>query len=323
MPQYLNETGVPLSVAVFLATDHYDHDPSAISATALLKPIRATVLASRVPPEQQPTDVVQLVKSRLGTAIHDGIERAWLHHYDRAMRSLGYPQEIIDRVAINPKPDEVTDDMIPVYMEQREYREIDGVKISGKYDFVAEGRIEDFKSTSTFAWTKQNKDEDYQLQGSIYRWLNPQIVTQDHMAIQFFFMDFMAARAGDSNYPNRQVEQKLIPLLPLDETEAYIRERLRLFSRYRDEPQEKLPRCTDKELWRSEPQFKYYKNPQKLTRATKNFDTAAEAYARKAQDGDVGVVLEIPGQAKACNYCPAAPICQQRQELIAEGSLQV
>jgi len=31
-------------------------------------------------------------------------------------------------------------------------------------------------------------------------------------------------------------------------------------------------RCTDEELWRSEDVHKYYANPDKLARATKNFD---------------------------------------------------
>ena len=39
MQTFLNETGVPLSVAVYLATDHYDDIPDTISATTLIKPI--------------------------------------------------------------------------------------------------------------------------------------------------------------------------------------------------------------------------------------------------------------------------------------------
>ena len=46
-------------------------------------------------------------------------------------------------LASNPKA-------IPVYMEQRAYKELLGFKVSGKYDFVAEGKVQDFKSTSTF-----------------------------------------------------------------------------------------------------------------------------------------------------------------------------
>ena len=53
MSKYINTEDTPLSVAVFLATDHYDYDPNTISATRLLKPIRQTILSGRVPKEAQ------------------------------------------------------------------------------------------------------------------------------------------------------------------------------------------------------------------------------------------------------------------------------
>lgn len=325
MLAYTNGTGVPLSVAVFLATDHYDHDPSAISATTLLRPIRQTILGSRVPEDLAQVDILSLVKSRMGTAIHDGIERAWKQNYVRAMKSLGYPDHVIERVVVNPEPGtELPEDAIPVYMENREYRTLNGVTISGKYDFVAEGRLEDFKSTTTYTWINSNKDEDYCLQGSIYRWLNPKIITQDHMAIQFIFTDWMPGRAmQDPNYPNRPIEPRLIPLMSLDKTEEYIAGRLEDLQRYRDVAEEELPLCSDKDLWRKDPTFKYYKNPEKRQRSTKNFDNAADAYDRLAQDGNVGVVVEVPGQVTACHYCKAFPICSQKDSLIANGSLQL
>lgn len=323
MKAYLNDTQVPLSVAVYLATDHYDYVPDAISATALLKPIRQLVLPPRVPAQDRMVDILSMVKSRMGTSIHDGIEKAWLHHYEEAMLRLGYPQEIIDRVVINPT-EPLAPDAIPVYMEQRSFREIDGVKVSGKFDFVAEGRLEDFKSTSTFTWINDTKTRDYQLQGSIYRWLNPEIVTQDHMAIQFFFTDWMPGRAmQDPKYPNRQVEQKLIPLLSLDDTEDFIRSKLQQFSRFRGTEEHMLPYCTDDELWRKEPTYKYYKNPAKRARSTKNFEVLAEANQRKIDDGNVGVVVTVPGQVVACRYCAAFPVCTQKDQYLADGSLQM
>jgi len=42
-----------------------------------------------------------------------------------------------------------------------------------------------------------------------------------------------------------------------------------------------------------------------------------------AADGGVGIVVEKPGQVLACKYCPAFPICSQKDELIADGSLQL
>ena len=99
-----------------------------------------------------------------------------------------------------------------------------------------------------------------------------------------------------------------------------------MLDKFYDAPQDELPRCTDEELWRSEPSWKYYKNPETIAkggRSTKNFDNKQEAYLRAAQDGNIGKVVEIPGKAKACNYCPAFPVCKQAQDLIAAGDLDV
>ncbi|MGL5153412.1 MAG: hypothetical protein ACRC9H_00515, partial [Aeromonas veronii] len=46
-----------------------------------------------------------------------------------------------------PEPSSVTPEQIPVYMERRKTIELDGWTISGKFDFVAEGTLTDFKST--------------------------------------------------------------------------------------------------------------------------------------------------------------------------------
>ena len=322
MQKYINGASVPLSMAVFLATDSYDHESDTISATALLKPVRQLILSERVPEEMSMVDIVGLVKSRMGTAIHDSIESAWVNNHVTAMTALGYPERLTKRVLVNPKPEDVTEDVIPVYLEQRSYKDIMGFRVSGKYDFVGEGRVEDFKTTGTFTWTNDSKTQDYKLQGSIYRWLNPEIITQDTMAIQFLFTDWNQGRAkSDPKYPSAPIMQKLIPLLSIEETEAFIKSKLSQFVKYKDAPEDTLPLCTDKELWRSLPSFKYYKNPEKTNRSTKNYDNKQEAYTRLATDGNVGLVKEVPGQVMACKYCAAFPICTQKDALIADGSL--
>lgn len=326
MRKYLNETSVPLSMAVFLAVDHYDHndDPRTISATSLLKPIRQIVLGARVPQEQTVQDISGLVPSRMGTAIHDGFERAWLHHYARAMTDLGYPKKVIEKVRVNPKPEDLFDGCIPVYLEQRAYREINGFRVSGKFDFVGDGRVEDVKTTSVNSWIMGTKDDDYILQGSIYRWLNPDIITQDTMAIQFMFTDWSAMQARQGgNYPANRTMQRVFKLMSIDETHRWVHNRLELIKRYWDASEDQIPQCNDAELWRRDPVWKYYKNPAKTSRSTKNFDSRHDAYMRLAQDGNVGTVIEQPGQAVACRYCPAFPVCSQKDALLASGDLQL
>ena len=321
-----NNGQIPLSVALFLAVDHYDYVPNTISATSLLKPIRQYILARRVPPGTNIPDVEQLIAARMGTAIHDGIEKVWMNPELRiqALKDLGYSENIISRIVVNPKPKDLKPDSIPVYMELRSFKEVDGMTVSGKFDFIGNGALEDFKSTSTYSWIKGKKDDDYIMQGSIYRWLNPDIITSDVFTIQFIFTDWQKGMTySQANYPAKRMMPRKFKLKPPEEIEAYVKQRIADIRTLWDKPDDEIPECTDEELWRSEPVWKYYKNPASKTRATKNFDNEGEAIARWQQDGGVGEVVKIPGQAKACLYCPAFAVCKQKDRLIESGDLVI
>ena len=319
---YLNTSVVPLSLAVFLASDNYDHDDSTISATTLIKPLRQIILSSRVPESMGGNELISMMPSRMGSAIHDGIERAWLYNYKDALTALNYPQKVIERIRINPDQGDLFDEIIPVYLEQRAYKTVGKYTISGKFDFVGEGRVEDFKTTSTYTAINNTNDEKYILQGSIYRWLNPEIITQDTIAIQFIFTDWSKAKAmQDPKYPQQRTQQRILNLLSITETDRFVRNKLAQLDAHWDAHESLLPLCSDADLWRSEPVWKYYKNPTSTKRSTKNFNNAQDAYLRCSQDGNVGIVLQKPGEVTACKYCDAFPVCGQKDALIASGDL--
>lgn len=319
---YTNQTGLPLSVAVFLATDSYDKDTDTVSATALLKPLRQLILTPRVSAEDASVDVLNMLKSRVGSAIHDGIEYAWKNNYKQALESLGYPKGVRESIVINPTTEQVEEGCIPVYLEQRASKVVNGIKITGKYDFIADGVIEDFKSTGTFTYVNDTKSNDYILQGSIYRWLNPDKVTSSILRIVYIFMDWNTLRAKtDPNYPKQSVMAVEYPLMSLQETENFVINKLNQFLKLKDAPEEQLPLCTDKELWRKDPVWKYYRDPNKTARSTKNFDSKQDAYIRLAKDGGNGLIIEKPGEVVACKYCPAFMACSQKDKLIEDGSL--
>lgn len=321
---YSNVSAVPLSLAVFLATDNYDYnsDPLTISATTLIKPLRQIVLGARVPDADSVTDLTQMVASRMGSAVHDAIENAWLVNHHKAMQSLGFPLKVIDRVRVNPSNDDLFDGCIPVYLEQRGHKTVGKYTISGKFDFVGDGRVEDFKTTSTYTAIKQTNTERYILQGSIYRWLKPDIITDDQMAIQFLFKDWSAAKARtDPTYPQKNFQTKVFDLKSVEETDAFVRGKLHKIEQYWDADEDEIPLCSDEDLWRSEPVFKYYKNPEKTARSTKNFDNYQDAMLKYIEDKSVGIVKEVPGQVTACKYCAAFPVCSQKDDLVAQGDL--
>ncbi len=325
--KYTNRLNRSLSMAVWLATDGYDYDdrPNYISATSLLKPLRQLILKERLPPSQRTVDVSELVQSRMGNAIHDSIEKAWVTNGTNALKALGYPPRIAERVVINKPPNEVQPDEIPVYLEQRSERELDGFIVAGKFDFVGEGIVEDFKSTSTFKWMKGSSDNDYRLQGSIYRWLNPDIVTADFMRIQFVFTDWNkleAIKGASRGYPQNRQEERTIELMSAQDTEQWIKRRLAQISHLRTLDQAQLPECTDEELWKTPPTYKYYKKPGQ-SRATRASDDYQVVYKALLDNNSVGEIKTIPGKVKACSYCDAFPICTQKDKYIASGELIV
>jgi hypothetical protein len=316
-----NLTNIDLSLAVWLVSSDYDFIPerNTISATGLLKPTRQILLGQRMGQmvraseiEEPSTDLSELISSRLGDAIHDSVEHAWLSNYRQALKLLGYPAKAIDMVRINPaEPEPGT---IPIYTEVRGSRSLDQYTVSGKLDLCIDGRLKDIKSTSVWTYILGRKDDDYILQGSIYKWIHRDKVTADEIDIQFVFTDWKAAdQKQNPDYPQNRVLSYTLPLLTEAETETWIRQKIQEVEKYRDAPDQAIPRCTDEELWRKPATWKYYADPHKTQRATKNFDNPQAANQHLAQAGK-GVVKFVPGEVRACNYCRAAPICQQRLE---------
>lgn len=326
-----HEISVPL--AVWLLHDEYDYvsDPSYISATSLLKPLKQLILAKRVEQQNREVDLADMIASSVGSALHDSIEKAWRVSAQSGMRKLGYPERIYKNLFVNPTADQIEEnpDIIPVWFEQRTVREINVNgkvwKIGGKFDTVMQGRLFDNKSTSVWSYIKGGKDDDYRGQGSIYRWLNPELIKDDFIYIQFIFTDWMRREAkANPNYPQTRIKEYPVSLLSLDETERFIREKLILLDRYRDAPEEQIPECTDEDLWRSDPQYKYYGDPEKAkdpnARSSKNFDNMADAQAHMVTKGGKGVIKTVPGEVKACEYCAAFDICRQKERYFA-GSI--
>lgn len=319
---------IPLELAVWVAFNEYDFIPevNTVSATGLLKPIRHIILPQRLTGANAVIlDIENLIPSALGTAFHSAIQRAWENgNHRKALKELGYPQDVIDRILVNPTPEELAavPKAVPVYVEIRSSRTINvngtDFLVSGKFDMVCDSRITDIKSTTVFSWTKGNKWNDYIIQMSIYRWLNPDKITKDVGRINFIFTDWdkQDARKNPS-YPQSRFESKELPLMTLEETEEWIRSKISLLLTYQDMPENELPQCTDEELWRAPSIFKYYKKLSTAEaggRSTRTVYSMAEAQAIMDENGGIGIIREKKGIPKRCGYCSAFKICTQKDE---------
>jgi len=322
--EYTNKNNISLPLAVFLMYDNYNYDErsNAISATGLIRSIRQLVLAQQNPTEAKTVEISELVASRMGNAIHKGCETAWtdLPTVKKALKALGANDDAADSIRINPAF--VKHNETPVYVEQRVEKTIDDFIISGQYDLVLDGVLNDFKSTSVWTYIFDSSADSYIKQGSIYKWLSPDKITDDYININYIFTDWSAAKAREKkDYPQFKAVTKKYNLWSIEETENWIRNKLATYKLHLNTPQEGLPECTDEELWATEETFKYYKNPNKLDRSTKNFKTMDEALIRKSEDGDIGIIKTVPGQVKHCPYCPVVDICTQAERMRSEGRL--
>ena len=325
MYKFTNKNQLSLPLAVFLVNDTYDYDSrgTAISTTAMLRSVRSIILTMQHDTLEKEVDIIDLAASKLGTAFHDACESAWKNPeaLKIALTAIG-KEDWQNHIKINPKV--LSKEDIPVYIEQRHEKKLDKYVITGKYDVVVNGRLSDYKSTSVYSVIFGSNDQKYILQGSIYRWLSPHIITDDYMDIEFIFTDWSKAKAlQQRDYPQNRVMTKTYPLMSLEATEQWLVAKLRTIQTYLNAPQETVPECTDEELWATATVFKYYKNPSKLDRSTKNFDTLGAANARLTSEGSVGIVNEVRGQVKACTYCNALNVCDQAKQLITQGRLLV
>lgn len=334
MAKLLNDSNIPLSMACWLASNSYDFKPKekSLSATDFNKSIRQIILRNRINAnadylDKELVDISSMVKSKMGTAIHDAIEQTWLNERVRskALENLNYPEGVIKRIVVNPTKAELADDVIPVYMEIRKDILVNGYTISGKFDFAAEGKLTDFKTTGTWKWSKLDKaDEDYRRQGSIYRLIHKDILSEDWLDIVFLFTDWSKGKAKASkSYPQSPVMNHPVSLWTEEETIQFITKFTNELEFYKDVPESNLPECNPNQLWQDEPTYKYYKNPDKLTRATKVFPDFHSAMQQFVSDGSVGIVKTVYGEAKACLFCPAYNCCTQKDNLIASGTLKI
>jgi len=314
-----NKTDISLAMAVWLASDTYDHnsDPNTISVTSLLKPIKSIVLGMKI--KDRTVDVADLIAAQMGTSFHTALEVAWRDHYKEAMLKLGYPQSVIDKIKINPDNPK---DCVPVYLEQRSTQSMGKWKISGKFDMVVEGGLRDLKSCGTYNYISGSNNTKYIQQGSIYRWLNQDIVTSDILHIEYLFTDWSKQKAmQNSDYPQKRILTKKFTLMSLEETEQFIKHKLSEIEQcLAAEGQANMPMCTPEELWEKPTTYAYYKKPGG-SRSTKNFDSHAEATTRLVADGSVGEIITRKGEVVFCRYCASSSICQQAEIYISDGRL--
>lgn len=318
-----NKHNLPLSIAVWLLHDDYEYnaDPYTISVTTLLKPIRQIVLAKQNSSADVEVDLMDLFAMRLGGALHDSIEYAWLTEPHKKLLRLGLSQETVDRIVINPT--QSIPGAIEVHLEQRGRIKLGKWTLSGKFDTVSSGQLEDNKSVVAFGYMKQSNKEDYIKQGSLYRLIYPDLVTENTIQINSLIKDWKKFESIRSReYPSTPIKIDRYPLWPIEKTQQWAEEKLQVIDSLLNSPEDKIPLCSDDDLWRKPAVYKYFKNPD-AARSTANFDNYADAIQKQLENNGVGVIKTVPGEVKRCHHCSVFQFCKQKDAYLLDGSLKL
>lgn len=181
-------------------------------------------------------------------------------------------------------------------VEERVYATLLGWKLGGQFDVLEGSTLSDYKITSVYS---ADGKIEWEQQLNVLRWLLHKNNTQvDKLQIIAIFRDW--SKHGikkNPDYPPSQVGVINIPVWTLEETEAYVKERIALHQL--EEP----PMCNDEERWTTPEQWALMKKGGKR--------------AIKLYPSQEGVILtpdqyweHRPATHKRCeDYCSVSKFC--------------
>lgn len=296
--RYTNKYDLPEEVIAWLMIDDYDYMPGVYSITTLMKPVRSTILSARHY-DDVTMDYSDLIAMRLGSSIHDSFEKI---------------------------------DLEFTKQEERLYHEIDGHRISGKYDILRNvisgkvAKLKDLKSTSAWSWVYDDKSEEYIKQLSGYRYLlhHNGYEVEDIADVIFVFTDWKRVDAKrNDKYPPIRIMDKSFELWNITKTDGYLRGRIAEIVNHQDTPDDDLPYCTQSELWQKPPEYAVMKDGGKRALSGGKFDNQEDAQVFRDEKGPGHFIETRIHKAKRCPYCNGRMFCNQYDDLVNADAVDV
>lgn len=189
-------------------------------------------------------------------------------------------------------------------------KRIGDITLVGKADLV-NGGIEDYKLMSAWSWVF-DKDKHFIDQLNILNWLriNSGIQSANYLRTHCFIKDWSPYKAKqNSDYPQQKFFRRDLPVWPLEQTEKFIVERLKLHA-------DKNYQCTDEDKWSRAEGFAVMKKGRKS--ALRVLNTQAEAmkwcidnnWAKSGQLLKEISIVERKSECKRClSYCSVRSVC--------------
>lgn len=284
--QITNIYNLPDSVVQAIKRPTYNKGNANVSATELLNSPRIVQLKRRHWDSLE-EDASSMVWSLFGTAIHHVLEHGKSDNH---------------------------------IIEQRLFAEVDGWTISGAIDLqeVDENgnvTISDYKTTGS--WAAMNGKDDWEKQLNIYAYLveATKKVPVKKVQIVAIIRDWSAREASyKEGYPKAPIVVLDIPLWPMEQRLAFIRERISKHSdaSFAHETDDELPECTPSEMWEKQSSYAVIKKGNVRAKAVYMTLADAEAGMKELKDADKYEIQTRPGERTRCaNYCQVSKYCSQ------------
>lgn len=261
-----NRLNLPDGVVAAVTNDPYTRGDSDISVTQLISPAFQRKLRQEV---EVIEDVSDRIWSLLGQSVHTVLERAY--------RGKGRAEE-------------------------RLYMPVAGWKVSGQFDVIEDGCLQDYKVTSVWSVIGDGKKE-WEQQLNLLRLLaHHNGIEVTSLRIIAILRDWSKGRATSSDYPQAQVVALDIPMWSIEEAEAFMLERV---TAHQDP---NPPVCSDEERWKRDDVFAVVKAGRKS--AVKLFDDVMLALGHAEALGTGHSVETRPGGYTRCeSYCNVSHEC--------------
>ena len=240
--QFTNKYGLLRPIARALASDDYEHHGD-YSLTELLKSPQQVQLTRRYP-DKIVVEVMNNVWSLMGRAMHYVMSLA-------KIKGSFIEERFI--FVLNGSQISCQSDYVYPLMKMIEGKAVEAL-VNGKRVYG----IIDFKNTSHWAAKDGVKDEwEEQINGYIFGWHQRGInITQGHIAAflrDWSYTDAVVIKKRD--YPPQPIKQMPIRLWPLEQTESFLKQRLKLHMEAAQLHDKDIPPCTEKERWAKPDKF--------------------------------------------------------------------
>lgn len=221
-----NNSKIPDALFRFLSQDTYDYEGrgDSFSVTELLNPVQMIVLKRR-----HYKEIEIEAKDRLWVLLGSGVHR------------LLEDEEGIE------KPERLGISVL-------------GRGVSGKFDRIFDGKITDYKVTSAFTLMYGDREIEFILQLSLYRYLYYKvkgILLGKHGSIIALLRDWAERNVGTHRYPTSNAVELTYKLMSTQETGEWLEHKVSKVIKAEKLKDEKLPECTPEERWFNEKKKTY------------------------------------------------------------------